>query len=164
MSDVSGSVGVQGHSRALQIAVADYVAEHNGRVAFQGDDRVVVVTGRPVNHVVHLLLTIITGGLWIVVWILVAATRREESHLVTVDDAGQVLIQGHKTVNTGNLRLPRVVGLGLVVADLLLYPVGLRGPALAFGLLLLVVGGVALMVTDIRKHGTGRTVTVVERL
>ncbi|WFR72657.1 DUF2510 domain-containing protein [Prescottella defluvii] len=37
----------------------------------------VVVAGRkPVNHLLHFILTILTGGLWLFVWIIVAIARR----------------------------------------------------------------------------------------
>jgi hypothetical protein len=160
MSDVDA----RARSERLQIAVADYIAKTKGRVAFQGDDRVVVITGRPVNHVLHLLLTLLTGGLWIFGWIIASAAGGETSHILTVDDAGSVVIQGDKTVNTGSVRLPRIASVVLVVGGLLLYPIGLRGPVLVVGLVVLVVGGLALLVTDVRKYGTGTTVPAVERI
>ena len=36
-------------------------------------ERRVYATGRPPNHVLHLVLTLCTAGLWGVVWLLVAA-------------------------------------------------------------------------------------------
>ena len=164
MTEVGGSVGAQERVQQFQTAVAEYVAKTKGRVVFQADDRVVVITGHPVNNILHLLLTIITGGLWIFVWIFASASGGEDSHILTVDDTGAVFIQGDKTVNTGNLRLPRVAGLALMVIALLLYPLGVRGPVLLLGLFILGVGGLALMVIDIRKYGTGKTETVVERI
>jgi hypothetical protein len=164
MGEVGGATGAQERSSRLQAGVADYVAKTKGRVAFQGDDRAVVITGRPVNHILHLLLTIVTAGLWIFVWIIAVATGGEESHILTVDDTGAVMIQGDKTVTTGNWRLPRIGGLALIIIALLLYPLGVTGAPLLLGLLVLGGGGLALMVTDIRKYGTGRTVAAVERL
>ena len=32
-----------------------------------------------VNHILHLLLSIITGGVWVIVWVLVAITTPSES-------------------------------------------------------------------------------------
>ena len=29
---------------------------------------------RPVSHILHLLLSIVTGGFWLIVWVLVAAS------------------------------------------------------------------------------------------
>jgi hypothetical protein len=164
MTHGTGSVDAQQRSRLLQLGVADYVARTKGRVAFQGDDRVVVITGRPVNHILHLLLTIATAGLWIFGWILASATGGEQSHILTLNDAGDVVVQGDKTVNTGSVRLPRIVSFVLVVAGLLLYPLGVRGPALALGLLVLVAGGLVLMATDIAKYGTGKSIPAMERL
>jgi hypothetical protein len=50
---------------ALEAAVAEFVARARGRVAFRGESRVVVLTPRPVNHLLHLALTVMTGGLWL---------------------------------------------------------------------------------------------------
>ncbi len=105
MSGVETPLGTGQRTDRLQAAVADYVARHNGRVTFQSDDRVVVVTGRPVNNVLHLILTLVTG-LWVFVWIVSAITGGETSHVATVDDQGVVLIESMRTVNTGKVRLP----------------------------------------------------------
>jgi CTP-dependent riboflavin kinase len=50
----------------------------------------VVVTGRPVNHVLHLILTILTSGLWIVVWGLMALGAGEQRFYLSIDPYGQV--------------------------------------------------------------------------
>jgi len=45
---------------------------------------------RPVNHLGHFLATVITGGLWAVVWIVMAVSRREDRVLLAVDAYGNV--------------------------------------------------------------------------
>ena len=50
----------------------------------------VVVYGKPVNHVLHLLLTVFTGGLWLPVWLLLAASGGQRRTTVSVDPYGNV--------------------------------------------------------------------------
>lgn len=53
---------------------------------------VVQPSTRP-NHVLHLLLTLVTFGLWAIVWVVLAIdSRPERRHLVSVDEAGRVWV------------------------------------------------------------------------
>ncbi len=45
-----------------------------------------LVHGRPVNHILHLLLSVFTVGLWLVVWLILTVTGGEERVLVQVDE------------------------------------------------------------------------------
>jgi len=73
----------------LRQVVQDAVA-HGGRIEFMDQYSAVVVHGRPVNHVLHLLITILLLGLWLIVWILLAVTGGEKRELITVDEWGRV--------------------------------------------------------------------------
>jgi hypothetical protein len=59
-----------------------------GRVETRGQTSAVVVFGKPVNHVLHLLLTIFTCTLWGPVWLLVAAFSGERRTTVSIDEYG----------------------------------------------------------------------------
>lgn len=61
------------------------------RVESQTDVMAVVVMGRPVNHVLHLLLTIFTCFLWGIVWAIIALTSGEKRTTLWVDDFGNVI-------------------------------------------------------------------------
>jgi hypothetical protein len=50
----------------------------------------VVETGKPVNHVLHLLATVFMCGLWLPVWFLISAFGGTWSRTVTVDEHGEV--------------------------------------------------------------------------
>ena len=63
-----------------------------GRVEFQGDYQAVVVLGHRVNHPLHLVLAILTGGLWVIVWIALSAGGGEKRHLVQVDEWGTLTV------------------------------------------------------------------------
>lgn len=49
-----------------------------------------MVTGKPINHTLHLLVTVLLCGLWLPVWIIMAASGGEKRTTVSVDDAGHV--------------------------------------------------------------------------
>lgn len=67
---------------------------HNGwRVESQTDFQAVMVTGQPVNHVLHLLLTILTCGLWALVWLILAGNGGEQRKVVWIDPYGHTLWQ-----------------------------------------------------------------------
>lgn len=46
--------------------------------------------GKPTNHVLHLILSIITLGVWIPVWICVVIFAGEKQRFVSVDEYGRV--------------------------------------------------------------------------
>lgn len=76
----------------IALAVRQEVAA-GGRVESQTDYTAILRFGKPVNHILHLILTIVTAGLWLIVWIIVsivAASGRKTVSL-TVDEYGQVL-------------------------------------------------------------------------
>lgn len=45
---------------------------------------------KPVNHLAHFLMTLITGGLWGIVWLVVVATKKQERIRLDVDLWGNV--------------------------------------------------------------------------
>src|SRR5688500_4300357 len=49
-----------------------------------------LVNGKSVNHILHLLLTLLTLGLWVFVWIGLAIFGGERQRLLTVDEFGIV--------------------------------------------------------------------------
>ena len=61
----------------------------------QSDYSAVIRYGKPVNHVLHLILTLITLGIWVIVWIIVAVVSATSNKAISlmVDDYGQVLRQ-----------------------------------------------------------------------
>lgn len=56
----------------------------------QSDTQAQLVKGKRVNHVLHLILTILTFGLWVVVWLLVTAFGGERTAYITVTEYGQI--------------------------------------------------------------------------
>jgi hypothetical protein len=61
-----------------------------GHVETRSATEAVVVYGRPVNHVLHLLLSVFTCGLWVPVWLFIAATGGQHRATICVDPEGTV--------------------------------------------------------------------------
>jgi hypothetical protein len=79
---------------ALARAVANEV-RGGWHVQSQTDYQAVLLKpGTKVNHVLHLILTLVTLGLWAIVWIVVALThKREHRAVIDVDAYGNVNVQ-----------------------------------------------------------------------
>lgn len=65
-------------------------AKRGWRVESQTDTTAVMVKGKKPNHILHLLLTILTAGLWGIVWIILALTQKEHRMVLTADENGLV--------------------------------------------------------------------------
>jgi hypothetical protein len=74
---------------ALAQAVANEVRGGWG-VQSQTDFQAVLVKGNRPNHLLHLVLTFVTLGLWAFVWVAVALIGGEKHRVVTVDEYGNV--------------------------------------------------------------------------
>jgi len=74
----------------LQQYLSTDVAQTRGRIESVTPYSAVVVTGQRVNHVLHLLVSVLLCGLWLPVWALVAASGGEKRHVIAVDVCGNV--------------------------------------------------------------------------
>ena len=89
--DGSGEVSEVERRRRLAHHVASAVA--NGRrVETQSDFQAVLVKGHRVNHVLHLILTLVTVGLWAPVWLLMVFVGGEKREILQVDEFGNVSV------------------------------------------------------------------------
>jgi hypothetical protein len=89
---VSGAKSPGERKELLARTVAGQVAG-GARVESQSDFQAVLVRGKSVNHVLHLLLSVFTIGLWVFVWIALAIFGGEKRSMVTVDEYGNVAVQ-----------------------------------------------------------------------
>jgi hypothetical protein len=64
------------------------------RIESQIDNQAVMATGGEVNHAVHLLLSLVTCGIWLPVWVIMGLTGGEKRVVITVDPHGVVLFDG----------------------------------------------------------------------
>lgn len=63
------------------------------RVESQGDYQAVLVHGHRPNHVLHLILTLVTLGIWVIGWIVIAIVGGEKREMVQVDEWGNPSVQ-----------------------------------------------------------------------
>ena len=83
-------VADQRRRRALSLAVEDQVAAHAATVVHDGPSGVVLAYRRPVSHFFHAVMTLLTGGLWAVVWLALALGKREDRVRLEADQWGNV--------------------------------------------------------------------------
>jgi hypothetical protein len=76
----------------LARAVANQVRQ-GGRVESTSDYQAVLVTGSKPNHILHLILTLVTLGLWALIWIGVAILGGEKRMVIDIDEYGNTNIQ-----------------------------------------------------------------------
>ena len=80
-------------SEERQAALEHYVADagrHGWRVQSQTANQAQLLKGKPTNHLLHLILSLVTLGLWLLVWIGVVIFAGQKQRLVTVDEYGRV--------------------------------------------------------------------------
>jgi hypothetical protein len=80
--------------QALATAISNEVRS-GWNVQSQSDYQAVMhIPAQKTNHVLHLILTILTLGLWVVVWIAMVVIHKGEQHeVVSVDEYGNTNIQ-----------------------------------------------------------------------
>jgi hypothetical protein len=77
---------------ALATSVANSIAQGR-RVESQSDYQAVLVKGKPVNHILHLILTLVTVGFWSLIWIALVIFGGEKREVARVDEWGNSSIQ-----------------------------------------------------------------------
>jgi hypothetical protein len=75
--------------RLLEIAV-DIEVLGKATVLHRSERGVTLGYPHPVNHVGHAVLTVLTGGLWGIVWIVCSVSRREDRVRLEVDPWGNI--------------------------------------------------------------------------
>ncbi|NYH51425.1 hypothetical protein HNR06_001014 [Nocardiopsis arvandica] len=66
-----------------------------GVIESQSDFTAVIRYGKPINHVLHLILTLVTCGLWGIVWIIlwIVSIQEKKSIALQINEFGQVFRQ-----------------------------------------------------------------------
>jgi hypothetical protein len=81
------------NAKALLAQTIHAQVVQGARVESQSDFQAVLVTGAKVNHTLHLILTLVTCGLWGIVWIVLFATGGEKRSIASVDEFGNTSVQ-----------------------------------------------------------------------
>jgi hypothetical protein len=58
------------------------------RLEAQTDFQAVLGYGKNANHILHLLLSLLTFGFWIIVWIIAAISSRKKTIILSIDEFG----------------------------------------------------------------------------
>jgi hypothetical protein len=88
----SGCLASEPRKELLSRTVGAQIAT-GARVQSQSDYQAVVVHGKPINHVLHLVLSFVTVFMWTPVWVCLAIFGGEKRSMITVDEYGNVAIQ-----------------------------------------------------------------------
>jgi hypothetical protein len=60
------------------------------RIESRSDFQATLAKGHRTNHILHLILTLITLGVWVFVWIAMVIFGGEKRRVATVDDYGNI--------------------------------------------------------------------------
>ena len=74
---------------ALDRAVANELAGGADLVS-QAGTNAVLTKGKKVNHILHLILSVLTAGIWLIVWAILVATNKPQRIVLSLNEQGQV--------------------------------------------------------------------------
>ena len=69
-----------------------YAYKKDAQSLLHTDFAATIKFGKPINHILHLLLCIPTFGFWLIVWFFIGITHKEKTRMYTVDDFGNIKI------------------------------------------------------------------------
>jgi hypothetical protein len=73
--------------------ITRHLAKGNRRLESQSDLSAVIVIGKPVNHILHLLATVVTVGIWLIPWAIVHNFLGESRELIAIDEVGKITMR-----------------------------------------------------------------------
>ena len=76
----------------LDDEVALVLQRKKRRLEHRSDFQAIIVRGKPINHILHLLLSVFTLGLWLIVWLAIAGSGGEKRAAMQVDRYGCITI------------------------------------------------------------------------
>jgi hypothetical protein len=100
---------------ALARIISAQVIE-GARVESQSDYQAVLVRGYRLNNTMHLILTIVTFGLWSIVWLLLALFGGEKRRVASIDEWGKSSIQSEAALAVRTIHDLERVGHALAAA------------------------------------------------
>ncbi len=74
---------------ALDARVARELAD-GATLESQAGYNAVLIKGKKVNHILHLILSILTAGIWLIVWLLLVITNKRQRIVLFVNEEGIV--------------------------------------------------------------------------
>lgn len=88
------TLSVDERSQILDQTILKLAAKMGDRVETRTATSAIMVVGKPTNHILHLLLTVFTCGLWLPLWLLAALDGGERRHTLEIDPFGVAVWDG----------------------------------------------------------------------
>jgi hypothetical protein len=63
------------------------------RIETRSDFQATIAKGKEIGHVLHLLLTVFTVGLWLIIWLVLGIAGGVKRKMITVDEFGNLVEQ-----------------------------------------------------------------------
>jgi hypothetical protein len=68
--------------------IADQIRQHGSRIESHTDYQAVLIEGSKPSHILHLILTLVTAGLWAFIWLVIALFGGDPRRLLETDEYG----------------------------------------------------------------------------
>jgi hypothetical protein len=98
------------------------IVGEGGNVLARTPTSAVVAFGEPVNHVLHLLVSVLLCGLWLPVWLLIAATGGERRMTLAIDQYGEIY-DPNRSGRLSEAKTVLIVCGGVLLLVLILYAI-----------------------------------------
>lgn len=69
-----------------------YAYKKDAQSLLHTDFAAIIKFGKPINHILHLLLCIPTFGFWLIVWFFIGITNSQKTRIYSVDEFGNIKI------------------------------------------------------------------------
>ena len=107
---IKGEFALRSQAKALELSTThrsteerkailqQKIIQHVGlgyKVETQTDFQVVLSHGGKVNHIMHFILSILTAGFWLIIWLLLAMFSRRKFMTLYVDEFGNTHFSGN---------------------------------------------------------------------
>jgi hypothetical protein len=91
-------------------------AAAGGTVVTRTSTSAVLVFGRPINHLLHLVLSLVCCGFWLIVWFALALFGGQKREVITIDQYGNAITRTENPQKTLQIVLGALLALWLLLA------------------------------------------------
>ena len=63
------------------------------RIENRSDFQATIAKGKNISHLLHLILTVVTAGIWLIPWLVLGTAGKVRRRLLSVDEFGNVVEQ-----------------------------------------------------------------------
>ena len=76
----------------LALAISTEVSK-GWRVESQSQIQAVLVKGKPINNTLHIVLSVLTVGTWLLIYVPILLVNRRQTKIIRVDEFGNTLFE-----------------------------------------------------------------------